>query len=198
MRFFHKNKVFKSTEEVVSMFLGLVIVVVVIGLVFNFIQKRKGDVTLPGVSSNLDISQTKKEETEDDAKESEYVVVKGDNLWKIAELKYNNGFLWNEIAKANNLKNPRIISAGQKLIIPEVSVVGNVPQNKINKPIATINKIEVGEYVVVKNDSLWKIAIRAYGDGYQWVKIWNENKKVIPNSNVIRVGTKLVIPKLNS
>jgi len=44
------KKYFKSTEEVVSMFLGLVIVIVVTGMMFNFIQKRKGSVTIPGVS----------------------------------------------------------------------------------------------------------------------------------------------------
>jgi len=39
-----KRKYFKSTEEIVSMFLGLVIVVVVVGLIFNFFQRKKGNI----------------------------------------------------------------------------------------------------------------------------------------------------------
>ena len=34
-----RKKYFKSTEEIVSMFLGLIIVVVVGGLIFSYFQK---------------------------------------------------------------------------------------------------------------------------------------------------------------
>ena len=46
-------------------------------------------------------------------------VVKGDNLWKIAVDKYGDGGKWIEIAKKNNLVNPRIIEIGQKLLVPK-------------------------------------------------------------------------------
>ncbi len=48
-------------------------------------------------------------------------------------------------------------------------------------------------YEVVKGDSLWKIAVRAYGDGYQWVKIARENKLV--NPNLIHPGNLLALPR---
>ena len=48
-----------------------------------------------------------------------YTVVRGDNLWNIALAAYGNGFRWVDIAKANNLVNPRIIHAGNVLVIPE-------------------------------------------------------------------------------
>jgi nucleoid-associated protein YgaU len=47
-----------------------------------------------------------------------YTVVPGDYLWKIAVTKYNDGYKWVDIAKANNLVNPNMIHSGNELIIP--------------------------------------------------------------------------------
>jgi nucleoid-associated protein YgaU len=189
------KKYFKSTEEVVSMFLGLVIMIVVVGLLFNFIQKRKGSVTIPGIS---DISISKEDlanQPEEDNLESNYVVVENDTLWKIAETKYNDGFAWKEIAKANNIENPNKLEVGKKLVIP----------NRENKELAISNEntnsntnttITAGEYKVMKGDSLWKIAVRAYGDGFQWTKIWQENKSKLIDPNELEIGMTLIVPDL--
>ena len=79
-----------------------------------------------------------------------------------------------------------MIEDGQALTIPELIVV---PQVTEEQSIAT------SEYLVVKGDSLWKIAVRAYADGYQWVKVWEANKTQIVNPNLIEVGTKLLLPR---
>lgn len=176
-----RKKYFKSTEEVVSMFLGLVIVLVVIGLIFNYFQKSKGVITIPGttdinlIGDNGNLSKT----------EGVYQVVKGDSLWKIAVDKYNDGYAWTEIAKANNLKNPSSLETGQKL---------NLPKLEVKEVITKITQNE--EYKVVKNDSLWKIAVQTYGDGYQWVKIWQENKSKLIDPNRLEIGMILTIPSL--
>ena len=47
-----------------------------------------------------------------------HTVVKGDTLWAIAKKYYGNGNRYPEIARANNIVNPNIISVGQKLLIP--------------------------------------------------------------------------------
>lgn len=47
-----------------------------------------------------------------------YTVVKGDNLWDIAEKAYGDGFRWKDISEANNLDNPRVIHAGNVLTLP--------------------------------------------------------------------------------
>lgn len=185
-----KRKYFKSTEEVVSMFLGLVIVVVVVGLIFNFFQKKKGSITIPG-STDVEISQNIKENIGLD----EYVVKKGDSLWKIAEMKYNDGYKWSQIAKENNLKNPGSIEIGQKLVLPKIEtkeVITNVDVVKENGNVTLVNN----EYKVVRNDSLWKIAVKVYGDGYQWVKIWQTNKSKINNPDGLEIGMTLTIPNL--
>lgn len=186
------KKYFKSTEELVSMFLGLAIVIVVTGLMFNFIQKRKGSVTIPGVS---DISISKEDLANKDQEsviENNYEVVANDSLWKIAENKYNNGFAWSEIAKINNISQPYQLEVGQKLILPKID------KKEITATSETTNTtITTSEYQVIKNDSLWKIAVRAYGDGYQWTKIWQENKTKVIDPNELEIGMMLTIPVLN-
>lgn len=178
-----KRKYFKSTEEIVSMFLGLVIVFVIVGLIFNFFQRKKGNIAIPG-SSDIEISQNVKESIS----ENEYIVKKGDNLWKIAVNKYNDGYKWSQIAKENNLKNPGSIEIGQKLILPKIADELTVLENDS----VVVDK----EYKVLRGDSLWKIAVKIYGDGYQWVKIWQVNKLKLNDPNSLEIGMILVIPSL--
>lgn len=183
----------KSSEEVVSMFLGLLIVIILVGLIFNFVQKRRGTINLPGIS----ISTVKEGDLEpssisenNESQNKNYEVVRGDSLWKIAEKEYGNGNKWVNIAKENKLTNPRVLIIGQKLILPK-----NDPTKIAEKqPTNTINS---GEYIVERGDSLWKIAVRAYSDGNKWTEIWNSNKNLIGNPNKIYKGTKLVIPNLS-
>ena len=47
-----------------------------------------------------------------------YVVKHGDHLWGIAVRAYGDGYKWVEIARANNLDNPDVIHAGNKLTLP--------------------------------------------------------------------------------
>jgi putative chitinase len=51
-------------------------------------------------------------------KGSSYTVVSGDNLWDIAVRAYSDGYRFVEIAKVNNIGNPDLIFAGNKLTIP--------------------------------------------------------------------------------
>lgn len=49
-------------------------------------------------------------------------------------------------------------------------------------------------YTVVSGDTLWGIATRYYGNGAQYPTIYNANKNIISNPNLIYPGQKLVIP----
>ncbi len=49
---------------------------------------------------------------------TKYTVAKGDSLWKIAEQTYGEGEKWNEISKANKLRNPDLIQVGEELELP--------------------------------------------------------------------------------
>ena len=50
-------------------------------------------------------------------------------------------------------------------------------------------------YVVVKGDSLSKISKMFYGDANQWKRIFDANRDVIRNADLIQPGWKLRIPE---
>lgn len=181
---------FQTKEEVVSMLLGLGIVLVVFFLVVNYFQKRRsGLVNVPGVTTENTATPTVELTSvptitaagSEMVEGSEYMVVLGDNLWSIAVRYYGSGYNWVDIAKANSLKNPGSISVGQKLSMP-----------KVEKKVKTIS---TDTYVVVRGDSLSKIALMAYGDSFAWQKIWKANSSLVKNPGLIRIGWKLVIPR---
>jgi nucleoid-associated protein YgaU len=60
-------------------------------------------------------------------------------------------------------------------------------------PAATA--VPMTSYVVAKGDSLSKIAQRAYGDARQWRKIYEANKDLIKDPDLIYPGQSLRIPE---
>ena len=77
-----------------------------------------------------------------------------------------------------------------------------VSTEKGTASVSSINKRPTNETTKAKShttkpgDSLFKIAKTVYGDGAQWKKIYDANKKIIgKDPNVINAGQKLVIPK---
>ena len=61
------------------------------------------------------------------------------------------------------------------------------PENiyKEGKPIS---------HTVVKGDCLWNLAVKYLGSSYRWSEIYEMNKSVIKNPNLIYVGQVLTIP----
>src|SRR5690606_25788237 len=76
--------------------------------------------------------------------------------------------------------------------INSIQKVGKVKPKP--KPKTTI-KSTTRTYTVKKGDTLWAIAKKYYGNGAQYKKIANANKKLIKNPNLIHIGWKLKIPK---
>jgi putative chitinase len=135
-----------------------------------------------------------------------YVVAPGDSLWTIAEKTYKSGYNWVDIARANNLSNPGDIHKGDKLALPKVApklatvvmptvTVSPMINKTIQNPstVTSPNKIVGTSYKIVKGDSLWTIAVRAYGDGYKWVDIARVNN--LSNPGLIHVDNTLRIPR---
>ena len=185
------SKYFKSTEEFVSMILGLVIVLVAVGLVVNYFQKQRGVISVPGASTQNKLELAANDVptgTQAGNNQSEYVVKTGDSLWKIAETQTGSGYNWTKIAEANKIKNPGVLFKDQKLIIPKIEA--KVAEIK-KAPAVTIKPGTT--YTVVKGDSLWKIAVKTYGDGFKWTQIWKTNQKVIRDPNKLEVGMKLTL-----
>ena len=201
-------KSIRSNESVISTLLGVAVVITVGSLLFNYF-KSKPSTQLP--QNDVDISEIKTENLNPQNTPSTisgssdlHEVAAGETLWSISEKYFKLGYNWVDIAAANKLKNGDLIEKGQKLIIPEVTPkkqtlsVKTETKSEIKVEIVSDNsKIQSGsEYMIKSNDSLWKIAVATYGDGYQWVKVYNENKtKIGRNPNILISGTKLSLPK---
>ncbi|MGQ0538697.1 MAG: LysM peptidoglycan-binding domain-containing protein [Gemmatimonadaceae bacterium] len=50
-------------------------------------------------------------------------------------------------------------------------------------------------YTVAQGDTLWKIAKERYGDGAKWKRIYEANKDVIKNPDLIHPGQVFKIPR---
>lgn len=62
------------------------------------------------------------------------------------------------------------------------------------RPVATPVAIQTRTYTVVKGDCLWNIAKRFYGNGNEYMKIYNANRDKIKSPNLIYPGQVFVIP----
>ena len=52
------------------------------------------------------------------------------------------------------------------------------------------------EYTIKAGDSLWNIAAEAYGTGFDWVQVYEANKTVIKDPDILQIGTKITLPKI--
>jgi len=186
-------------EELISMVLGLIIVLTAVFLLFNFFRKQfSGSVTVPGLNTIVNretgvvtTSEGEKKIEEKQIENGNYIVQKGDSLWKLAQINLGSGDKYVEIAKLNGLAINTRLEIGQSLKLPQKSVVAGAKIAPDSE-----QKITANEYVIQKGDSLANVALRAYGDSFAWVRIWKANEKVVgKNPTLIFSGTKIVIPR---
>lgn len=181
-------------ESTASTILGIVVVVVVGVLLFNYFRGSSPFSKLGKTESESSLS-TKTLETAEEGKSvggqtslpAKYTVQANDNLWQISLKFYGTGYNWVDISRENNLKSPNIISVNQELTIP------NVPAKIAIKTASKEGTITGNSYTVVKGDNLWKISVRAYQDGFKWSEIAKANH--LTNPNVIHAGSELIIPR---
>ncbi len=77
-----------------------------------------------------------------------------------------------------------------------ILLAGNVQGvSKVNDQLTSPPEEKTVFYTVQKGDSLWKIAKTLLGDGNKWPKIFEANKEVIKNPDLIYPGQQLRIPK---
>lgn len=200
--------IFKLGESYTSLILGIAVVVIATIMLLTFVKGRNTSAKPEFASEtkqtqNLLTTEQKKPTIavttkQDTISGNTYTIQQGDTLWNIAEKKYNSGYNWIDIQKANNLTNPDILFVGTKLTLPNVEpkiatvVKANNGNQQIDNSIQT-NKISGSSYTVVKGDTLWDISVRAYGDGYAWTKISRANN--LSNPDLIYSGNKLSIPR---
>ena len=190
-----------SNQSRLSMVLGALILLVIGILIFNYFNKDK---------ATLGPAQKTQQEEQDVTPENlpgKYKVKQGDTLYLIAEKYYQDGFKYNEIAKANNLTDENNIEVGQVLEIPKVeTMAATLKPSETPEPTESIPpaptlsaettwgpKITGNTYTVVEGDWLLKIAGRAYGDISAYWTLAEANN--IPNPDYILPGMVLTIPR---
>ncbi|PIR99317.1 hypothetical protein COT87_00020 [Candidatus Collierbacteria bacterium CG10_big_fil_rev_8_21_14_0_10_44_9] len=96
------------------------------------------------------------------------------------------------IMRMYSVNKPTITTEAEKTEIA-TEKVGNVSvetkEDGKKYPLNLADKV-----TVTKGDSLWKIAEKAYGSGYNWVDIAKENKLI--NAGKIEIGQELNLPKV--
>lgn len=111
----------------------------------------------------------------------QYTVVANDNLWKIAKKPdiYDNPLQWIRIYNVNKdqIKNPDLIYADQ---------IFNIARG-----------VAMNEHLVQKGEFLYKIAgmAKVFNDPTKWTKLYEANKDIIQDQNVIYPYQVLTIPK---
>ncbi len=196
-----------DNQSLVSLVLGVLIVIVVGVLVFNYLNKPAGEI---GVSDQVSEEQgfvdVKREDLPGD-----YQVKEGDTLFLIAQQYYGDGFKYPEIVGENNLANENSLEVGQVLRIPKLESASLPQVSPSASPAAQADStLEKGmggaenqtiwgervtgdSYTVIEGDWLSTIAGRAYGDVQAYQKIAQANN--ISNPDLIYPGTILKIPR---
>ena len=84
-------------------------------------------------------------------------------------------------------------SALEKVILMAGNALG-IEEVRADDVVAPEQMIEVQYYEIQKGDSLWKIAKAFYGDGNKYHQIFEANKEVIKDPDLIFPGQMIRIP----
>jgi len=173
-----------SPDSYVSLALGLAVVLVIGMIIINYFR-TKGQITTKPASQ-------KEEQKAEVSKSlpSTYTVKDGDTLWSIAELYYKSGYNWVDLQKANNLVSADYIQSGMTLTIPDVKPI-EVAFGQISSASTQISANRK-TYTVIRGDSLWKIAVEVYGNGFRWTEIAKLNN--LANPDLIHSGNVFQLP----
>jgi LysM repeat protein len=126
-----------------------------------------------------------------------YVVKKGDSLWKIAKLE---NISVGELSRANSLTKTSTLKIGQKLTIPvaktETPTMATASVAPISPDAGTVaapaSEVTGANYTVRSGDSLWKIARQ------QSVTVAAIKQANNLTSDSLKVGQKLHIPSASA
>jgi nucleoid-associated protein YgaU len=136
-----------------------------------------------------------------------YVIKKGDTLSEIASKELGTWKRWKEIVDANPGLDADNMRVGARIALPggapaagasahAAQTASQAPAAKSKAKTKSEAKETGGTYVVQSNDSLWKIAEKALGDGERWREIASLNPKLDPDH--LEVGDRLALPARGS
>ncbi len=132
-----------------------------------------------------------------------YIIKRGDTLSEIASKELGTWKRWKEIVDANPGLDADNMRVGARIALPggapaagasalAAQTSSQAPASKSKPKAKSEAKEPGGTYVVQSNDSLWKIAEKALGDGERWREIASLNPKLDPDH--LEVGDRLALP----
>lgn len=214
-------KSLKNNESTISMVLGAFIIVIVGILVINFFKTQRQNNLLPEAGKTTLVDETYIEpvagkeyvvqegETLWDIAEKAY----GDGFkWTdIAAANDLSGTGVVETGQKISLPSVEVYVPQETPIVDTLETeelaleIINDEEEAETEPVSELETISMPElidqdsqisgdtYTVVRGDTLWDIAVRAYGDGFRWKEIAEANNLV--NPNLIHQGNVFAIPR---
>ncbi|MBI1864024.1 LysM peptidoglycan-binding domain-containing protein [Candidatus Woesebacteria bacterium] len=205
-------KALKLNESTISMALGIFVILAIGVIVINFFKGRSN--STPSIESGQTTESANEYTVEkgdtlwsisqkfynDGFKWSE--IAKANNIENPSTIEVGQKLTIPASAKAAEpSSSPEATSTS---IIAEVSPTPEPSVESTTEPSPTPSQIVVSggnvdqkitenTYTVVHGDNLWKIAVRAYGDGYKWLEIAKANN--LKNPNIIHSGNVFTLPR---
>ncbi len=110
-----------------------------------------------------------------------YVVQKGETLMLIAYKEYGDIDRWVELKKIN----PQITKVAN---IKEGQIINLIPSDTTFTP-----NTNGAPYLIIPKDTLYLISYKKYGTTKNWKSIYENNRQMIKNPNMIYAGFTLYI-----
>jgi nucleoid-associated protein YgaU len=179
-------------------------------------ERARNVFTSPAKNEKTGIKDTepKNEKRIPSATGEEYVIKEGDSFESIAKAKYGNASFSGLIAEANPGIKATALRVGKHLTLPpktekkaEEPVVAAKTAERIEEPVrvetkkpdpvAAISVVDGKKvYTIQTGDTLSGISVKVYNTSRHYNKIYEANKDVIDDPNMLQVGAKLVMPDL--
>lgn len=120
-----------------------------------------------------------------------HFVKKGETLSAISSRYYGSPDFAAQIARNNNIPNPRQIRVGTRLVLTK-SPNERLASSRTARPVARAagpRKVTVKE-----GETLSEIAKRELGNETKWHELWQMNRGAVPNPDRLKPGTTLNLP----
>ena len=113
---------------------------------------------------------------------------------KVTHVFGSSGYEQSITVSRNGFGNTIKSGSASKPIDKVVNTTGNLNTTRPTAPVVVTPPVSARYYTIKSGDTLWAIATKYYGSGAQYTKIFNANKNIISNANLIYPGQKILIP----
>jgi len=118
-----------------------------------------------------------------------------ESLSSICGREYGDQLLASALAKYNGISDPNLIRRGQRLRLPDATVLGGHSSHRAAPPPPTASGPRYARYTVKPGESLSEIASRLLKSTQRWREIYDLNRDVIPGDpSSVRAGVTIKVP----